>query len=370
MTSPALEILDFKQQLQLQDDSFKELSVLDKDGNIIDQAAFEAADLSDDQLVELMEQMIKQLVLNERSVKLAKQGRLGFVAPTRGQEASQTATSFAFNDNDYLMPGYRDIPQMIHKGFPIYKAFLWSRGHYEGNLMEGINTWFPQIIIGAQFVEAAGIGLGMKKRQLDACAYTYTGDGGSSQGDTYEGMNIAGAFKANAVFIIQNNGYAISTPRKVQTAAPHLASKGWGAGIPSIVVDGMDAIACYLAAKKAREWTVAGNGPVLIETMTDRLEPHSMSGDDPLRYRTKESIEAWQKVEPLIRMRIFLESKNLWSEAIEAAYKDEVNAEIDDAVKQADNAPKQKVSDFIATTFEQPGFIQAEQIEKFREAGK
>ena len=106
--------------------------------------------------------MIKQLVLNERSVKLAKQGRLGFVAPTRGQEASQTATSFAFNDADYLMPGYRDIPQMIHKGFPIYKAFLWSRGHHEGNLMEGINTWFPQIIIGAQFVEAAGIGLGME----------------------------------------------------------------------------------------------------------------------------------------------------------------------------------------------------------------
>ena len=183
-------------------------------------------------------------------------------------------------------------------------------------------------------------------------------------------MNIAGAFKENAVLIIQNNGYAISTPRKVQTAATHLASKGWGAGIPSIVVDGMDAIACYLAAKKAREWTVAGNGPVLIETMTDRLEPHSMSGDDPLRYRTKESIEEWQKLEPLIRMRIFLENKNLWSEAIESEYKEEVNAEIDDAVKKADNVQKQKVSEFIETTFEQPGFVQAEQIEKFREAGK
>lgn len=170
--SQALEILNFEQQLAVQADSFPELAVLDKDGKIIDQAGFDAADLSDDKLVELMKRMIKQLVLNERSVKLAKQGRLGFVAPTRGQEASQTATSFAFNDDDYLMPGYRDIPQMIHKGFPIYKAFLWSRGHYEGNLMEGVNTWFPQIIIGAHFVEAAGIGLGMKKRQKDACAYT------------------------------------------------------------------------------------------------------------------------------------------------------------------------------------------------------
>lgn len=368
--SQALEILDFEKQLKLQDDSFPELKVLDKDGKVIDEAGLKAADLDDENLVELMKRMIKQLVLNERSVKLAKQGRLGFVAPTRGQEASQSATSFAFNDDDYLMPGYRDIPQMIHKGFPIYKAFLWSRGHYEGNLMEGINTWFPQIIIGAQFVEAAGIGLGMKKRQKNACAYTYTGDGGSSQGDTYEGMNFAGAYKANAVFIIQNNGYAISTPRKVQTVAPHLASKGWGAGIPSIVVDGMDPIACYLAAKKAREWTVSGNGPVLIETLTDRLEPHSMSGDDPLRYRTKESIEEWQKVEPLIRMRIFLEEKQLWSEAIEEAYKAEINEEIDAAVKKADNVQKQKVSEFIETTFEQPGFVQQEQIEKFRKAGK
>lgn len=368
--SQAMEILDFEAQMKLQDSSFPELSIIDAEGNIIDEAGFEAAELTDEKLVELMRRMIKQLVLNERSVKLAKQGRLGFVAPTRGQEASQSATSFAFNDNDFLMPGYRDIPQMVHKGLPIHKVFLWSRGHFEGNQMEDIKTWFPQIIIGAQFVEAAGIALGMKLRQKDACVYTYTGDGGSSQGDTYEGMNFAGAFKGNAVFIIQNNGYAISTPRKLQTAAPHLASKGWGAGIPSIVVDGMDAIACFLAAKKAREWTVGGNGPVLIETMTDRLEPHSMSGDDPLRYRSKESIDEWQKVEPLIRMRILLENKGLWSEAIETEYKTAVNQEIDEAVKLADNVKKQKISDFIAATFEKPGFVQREQIEKFQKEGK
>ena len=95
-----------------------------------------------------------------------------------------------------------------------------------------------------------------------------------------------------------------------------------------------------------------------------------MSGDDPLRYRTKESIEEWEKVEPLIRMRIFLEDKKLWNETIEADYKDEVNVEIDAAVKKADSVQKQKISEFIETTFEQPSFVQKEQIEKFREAGK
>lgn len=363
-------ILDFNVQLAEQDAQFPTLQILNNDGEIIDEAGLAAAGLSDDELVALMTQMVQSRTLHTRSTKLAKQGRLGFYAPTMGQEASQLASNFAFKPQDWVMPGYRDVPQLIMRGFPIAKAFLWSRGHALGGEFEDLRGWFPQIIIGAQYVEAAGIAMGLKKNGEDAVAYTYTGDGGSSQGDTYEGMNFAGAYKLPNVFFIQNNGYAISTPRKVQTAATHLASKGWGAGIPSIVVDGMDAIACYLAAKKAREWTVAGNGPVLIETMTDRLEPHSMSGDDPLRYRTKESIEEWQKLEPLIRMRIFLENKNLWSEAIESEYKEEVNAEIDDAVKKADNVQKQKVSEFIETTFEQPGFVQAEQIEKFREAGK
>jgi pyruvate dehydrogenase E1 component alpha subunit len=337
---------------------------------LLDEELLKEAEVTDEDLVAIMKRMVKQYVLNERSVKLAKQGRLGFVAPTRGQEASQSATSYAFTEEDYLMPGYRDIPQMIHKGYPIYKAFLWSRGHFEGNEMGEVNTWFPQIIIGAQYVEAAGIALGMKKRGKNACAYTYTGDGGSSQGDTYEGMNFAGAYKANAVFFIQNNGFAISTPRKSQTSAPHLAAKGWGAGIPSVVVDGMDALACYIAAKKAREWTVAGNGPVLIETLCDRLEPHSMSGDDPLRYRTKEDIDEWYQKDPLIRMRIFLEKKGLWSEEIETAYSEEVNGEIDEAVKLADNVAKQKVSDFIANTLEEPSYVMKEQIAKFQEEGK
>lgn len=368
--STGQEILDFNKQLEVQANEFPTLEVLDNEGNLVDEELYNEAGITDEDLVNIMQRMVKQFVLNERSSKLAKQGRLGFVAPTRGQEASQSATSYAFTDEDYLLPGYRDIPQMIHKGYPMYKSFLWSRGHYLGGEMEDVKTWFPQIIIGAQFVEAAGIALGMKMRNKDAVAYTYTGDGGSSQGDTYEGMNFAGAYKANAVFFIQNNGYAISTPRSVQTAATHLASKGWGAGLPSIVVDGMDALACYISAKKAREWAVSGNGPVLIETLCNRLEAHSMSGDDPLRYRTKEDIEENFKKDPLVRMRVFLENKGLWSEDVEASYIAEINEEIDEAVKLADNAPKQKVSDFIATTLEKPGYVMQEEINKFQEEGK
>lgn len=369
------KILDFSGQLALQDETFPTLQILNPAGEIVDEAGLARADLSSEDLVQIMQRMLLSRQLDIRSTKLAKQGRFGFFAPTAGQEASQMASSYAFNDNDWLMPGYRDIPQIIVKGWPIWKAILWSRGHVLGNVFttadeQPVNAWMPQIIIGAQYVEAAGIGLGLKKRQKDAVAYAYTGDGGSSQGDFYEGVNFAGAYQANAVFFIQNNGYAISTPRGLQTAANHLAAKGWAAGVPSVVVDGNDPIAVYLAAKEARQWAVSGNGPVLIETLTDRLEPHSTAGDDPLRYRTQDDIDAWWAKEPLIRMRQFMTDQGIWDEAKETAYIAEVNALIDEQIKIADNVPKQKISDFIKNTLEVPSYAMTEQIAKFESEGK
>lgn len=171
-----------------------------------------------------------------------------------------------------MFPGYRDVPQLIQHGLPVYKAFLWSRGHAVGSQYpENLHAMPPQIIIGAQIVQATGAGIGLKKRGKPNVAFTYTGDGGSSQGDFYEGINFAGAYKAPVVFFIQNNGYAISTPRHKQTAATTLAQKAVAAGIPGIQVDGMDPLAVYAVTKQAREWAIAGNGPVLIETVTSRL---------------------------------------------------------------------------------------------------
>lgn len=375
LTAKNQQILDFQAQLEAQDTSFPMLSVLNNDGQIVDEEALKRANLSDDDLVNIIKRMLLSRQLDIRSTKLAKQGRFGFFAPTAGQEASQMASSYAFNDDDWLMPGYRDIPEIVIKGWPIWKAILWSRGHVLGNEFtteEGkpVNAWMPQIIIGAQYVEAAGIALGLKKRNKDAVAYAYTGDGGTSQGDFYEGMNFAGAYKANAVFFAQNNGYAISTPRSLQTAATHLAAKGWAAGLPSIVVDGNDPIAVYLAAKEARAWATSGKGPVFIETLTDRLEPHSTAGDDPLRYRKQADIDAWWQKEPLIRMRKFMTEKGIWSEDQESAYIDEVNTLIDEQIKIADKVDKQKISNFIKHTLEVPGQAMTEQISKFESEGK
>lgn len=350
--------------LQPDNRDFGMLQVLDEEGKVVNEDLM--PDLSDDEYVQLMEDMVWSRILHERSTALNRQGRLGFYAPTLGQEASQLGSHSPLSKEDFILPAYRDIPQLVKHGLPLHKAFLWSRGHAEGNdYPEDLKAYPPQIIIGAQYIHAAGVALGMKKDNKDTVAVTWTGDGGSSQGDFYEGINFAGSFKVPAIFFIQNNGWAISTPRSMQTAAPTLAQKAVAVGIPGIMVDGMDILAVYAVTKAAREYAVAGNGPVLIETITYRYGPHSLSGDDPTRYRADEELDTWAAKDPLIRYRKFLEDKGLWSEEKEEAVIERTREEVQEAIKQADQTPRQKVSDFLKNMYETPDYVTQEQIDKY-----
>src|SRR5699024_9248886 len=275
--------LTLKQVLHDIENKFEVFQILNEKGEVVNEEFM--PDLSDDEFVELMRRMVYTRVLDQRSIALNRQGRLGFYAPTAGQEASQVASHFALEKEDFILAGYRDVPQLIWHGLPLYQAFLFSKGHYHGNQMpEGVNALSPQIIIGAQYVQAAGVALGKKLRGNQSVAVTYTGDGGTSQGDFYEGINFAGAYNAPAIFFVQNNYFAISVPVELQTAAKTLAQKSVAAGIEGYQVDGMDPLAVYVATKKARENAIKGEGPSLIETLTYRYGPHTMAGDDPTRY--------------------------------------------------------------------------------------
>lgn len=353
--------VDTEKQLDALREIYSMVRILDEEGNVVNPDIM--PDLSDEELVELMTLMVRSRVLHERSIALSKQGRLGFYAPTYGQEASQIASSYAFTKEDWIFPGYRDIPQLVAKGYPIEKAFLWSRGHIDGNdYPEEFHAMPPQIIIGAQLIQAMGNAVGQKLNGSKNVTYTYTGDGGSSQGDSYEAWNYAGRYQAPCVFIIQNNGYAISTPRQKQTVAHTLAQKAAAAGIPGVQVDGNDALAVYAVAKQAREHAASGKGPFFIETVTNRLGAHSTSGDNPKLYRTDEDIELWTGREPLVRFRKFLTDKGLWTEEQENEVIEAMKAEIKEAIKKAEAAPKQKVSDFLKVMFEEPGQDIEEQI--------
>ena len=355
-----------KRTLEGIEEQFEMFQILNEDGEVVNEEAL--PDLSDEELKELMHRMVYTRILDQRSIALNRQGRLGFYAPTAGQEASQLGTHFALEKEDFILPGYRDVPQLIWHGLPLYQAFLFSRGHFHGNQFpEGVNALSPQIIIGAQYTQAAGVALGMKRRGKKSVAITYTGDGGTSQGDFYEGMNFAGAYDAPAIFIVQNNQFAISVPREKQTKAKTLAQKAVAVGIPGIVVDGMDVLAVYAATKEARERAINGEGPTLIETLTYRYGPHTMAGDDPTRYRTEDMDTEWEKQDPLVRFRKYLETKGLWSEEEENKVIEQAKEEIKAAIKEADNYPKMKVSDLINNMYEVLPSNLEEQLEVYKE---
>lgn len=340
------------------------LSIIAPDGKIKDEQLLPA--LQDDQLRELMRRMVFTRILDQRAVSLQRQGRLGFYAPVSGQEASMIGSQFALQKEDFVLPGYRDMPQIFWHGVPLYQTYLYSRGHqHGGQIPEDVHALMPQIIIGAQIVQSAGVAMGLKKKGNKNVVVTYTGDGGSSQGDFYEGMNFAGVFKLPVIFVVQNNNYAISTPFEKQTAAKSVAHKGVAAGIRSLQVDGMDVLAVYKAVSEAAERGRNGEGPTLIETLTYRFGPHSMSGDDPTKYRTKDEEKMWEDNDPLIRFRAYLESKNLWTEEDETNTIEEARQYVTEQIKKAESVEKMTISGLLDSMFEETPHHLQKQKEEF-----
>ncbi|MFB9330426.1 pyruvate dehydrogenase (acetyl-transferring) E1 component subunit alpha [Paenibacillus aurantiacus] len=326
------------------------LSILSPEGEVVNPDLM--PNLSDDQLKELMYRMVFTRTWDERAVNLGRQGRLGFYAPVSGQEASMIGSEYALNKEDFIAPAYRDMPQIVWHGLPLYQAFLYSRGHqHGGQIPEGVNVLMPQIIIGAQILHATGVAMAFKKKNEKRVAITYTGDGGSSEGDFYEGMNFAGVYKLPVIYCVQNNGYAITTPFAKQTAAPSIAHKAIAAGITGVQVDGMDVLAVYKAVHEAAERGRNGEGATLIELLTYRFRPHSMA-DDATKYRTKDEENEWALKDPLIRFGKFLEKKGLWTEEDTNRVKEEAKATVNEHIKKAEQTEKMTVAGLIDTMFE------------------
>ncbi len=326
-------------------------SILNEQGKTKENAKL--PELSDQQLVEIMKRMVFTRVWDERAVHLGRQGRLGFYAPVSGQEASMVASEYALQQDDFICPGYRDMPQLVWHGLPLYQTFLYSRGHqHGGQIPHNVHVLMPQIIIGAQILHAAGVAMAFKKRNQPRVVIAYTGDGGTSEGDFYEGLNTAGAFQLPVIYFVQNNQYAITTPFAKQTVAKSIAHKAIAAGIRGVRVDGMDALAVYQVVREAAELARCGEGATLIEAMTYRYRPHSMA-DDTSKYRTKEEESIWESKDPLIRMRIFLTQKGLWSEADESQVKEEAKQTVAEHIQKAEQTEPMTVAGLIDSMFAQ-----------------
>ena len=173
------------------------------------------------------------------------------------------------------------------------------------------------IPIGTQVLHAAGAAMAAKMERNDSIVVGFLGDGATSEGDVHEALNFAGVFGLPCVFFLQNNQWAISTPVSSQCAAPSLAHKAAGYGMPGVRVDGNDVLATLLVTRQAAAWCRSGRGPVLIEAVTFRAGPHTTS-DDPGRYRSTEDEQHWHLLDPIDRFRRYLTARGLYTAELEA----------------------------------------------------
>lgn len=290
----------------------KMLQVLDPKGKIVD-AKLEPK-IDDETLIKMYETMLLGRTADTKALQYQRQGRMLTYAPIKGQEGLQVGVSAALEKQDWFVPAFREMAGMLYKGAPLKQLYLYWYGNEEGNHFDEDLRILPiSVPIGSQINHAAGIAYASKMRKKDEITVAFVGDGGTSHGEFHEGVNFGAVFGLPMVTVIQNNQFAISTPRSVQSKAKNLATKAVGYGIPGIVVDGNDPLAMYIAMEEARKRAIKGDGPTLIEAMTYRLGPHTTS-DDPTIYRKDEELKEWEAKDPLIRFKQYLIDKGLWSE--------------------------------------------------------
>lgn len=263
------------------------------------------ADLDHGRLLELYRDMSVLRRIDAEGISLQRQGQLGLWAPCQGQEAAQIGTVRALRDDDFLFPSYRDLGAVYARGgAPGDFVRVWRGEAGAGYDPFGLHAAPMQIIIGAQALHAAGYALGIRNDGGDQVAVSFFGDGATSQGDVNEALVFASSYQAPAVFVCQNNQWAISEPVAVQTRFS-IADRAAGFGVASIRVDGNDVLACFAAMRWASEHARSGQGPAFIEAVTYRMGPHT-TADDPTRYRTDQDLAPWIRRDPLSRVEKYL----------------------------------------------------------------
>jgi pyruvate dehydrogenase E1 component alpha subunit len=264
-------------------------------------------------LIPLYEAMVLMRAYDAKAIALQRTGQLGTFASLLGNEAVEAAVGAAMAKEDVLLCTYRENGVQLMRGVRVRELFAYWGGDERGSDFSGPRHDFPICVtIASQCLHAAGVGYAIKLRRQRRVAVCMLGDGASSKGDFYEGINAAGVWRLPVVFILTNNQWAISVPRSGQTAAETLAQKAIAAGFDGVQVDGNDVIAVHHAVLEALARARSGGGPTLIEAMTYRLSDHT-TADDASRYRPAEALaEAWKK-EPVLRLRNYLIEAGAWS---------------------------------------------------------
>jgi pyruvate dehydrogenase E1 component alpha subunit len=283
--------------------------------------------------------MVLMRALDAKAVAMQRTGQIGTYASTLGKEAIDAGLAHALEPEDVVLPSYRESGILMLRGVSPHRVFLYWGGDERGNVFPESPRDFPfNVPIASQLPHAAGVAYAMKLRGEQRAALALCGDGATSKGDFYEALNAAGVWQLPLVVLVVNNQYAISVPRRMQSAAQTLAQKAIAAGIDCEQVDGNDVIAVRDAATRALERARSGGGPMLLEALTYRLSDHT-TADDATRYRSAEELAARWKAEPLSRLRNFLVCRESWTKEKEEQLQREVAERVRDTVKKYLDTP-------------------------------
>ncbi|HEY7736068.1 MAG TPA: thiamine pyrophosphate-dependent dehydrogenase E1 component subunit alpha [Candidatus Limnocylindrales bacterium] len=306
--------------------------------------------LNDEQLIEMYRLVALARALDERMWVLNRAGRIPFVISGQGHEGAQVGITWPLRKrHDWVAPFYRSIATCLTFGMSARDIMTAQYatasdpssggrqmpGHYGSHEHNLVSVSSP---VATQLLHAVGIALAAKVRGTDQVAMTFMGEGSSNQGDVHEGLNFAAIHRLPFVFVVENNGYAISVPASKELSVQDVADRAAGYGMPGTIVDGTDVLACYRAANEAVERARRGDGPSLIEAKVSRLTAHS-SDDQQTKYRSEEELTAGKEMDPLPRFREQLTEAGVLTDEVLSRLATEIMVAVDDATEYAESQP-------------------------------
>ncbi|MFY7697732.1 MAG: pyruvate dehydrogenase (acetyl-transferring) E1 component subunit alpha [Legionella sp.] len=295
-------------------------------------------------LLHLYRTMVHARLFDKKAIVLQRTGKIGTYAPTHGQEAIATAIGYAMQKQDVFIPYYRDNAAQFQRGVKPSEILAYWGGDERGNQFSNNAEDLPICVpIASQCLHAAGIAHAFNYKKQPRVALVSIGEGGTSEGDFYEALNIAGVWNLPLVFVVNNNQWAISVPLSKQTRCKSIAQKAIAAGFDGVQVDGNDILATYEVISKAIHKARLGQGPTLIEALTYRLSDHT-TADDASRYQPQHEVEQAKINEPINRFKKYLIQQNIWNEQLDESLIRNCNQEIQDEVDRYLTRPAQTIN--------------------------
>jgi TPP-dependent pyruvate/acetoin dehydrogenase alpha subunit len=298
-----------------------------------------------DDLRKLFRTILLVRLLDERMLRLQRQGRLGFYLSSLGEEATHIGATYALRPTDWLYPAYREVGAALYRGYPLRTFMCQMFGNAQDPVkgrqmpvhhsVRSLNFVSISSPVATQIPHAVGTAWAAKLQGKPDVAVAFFGEGGTSTPIFHTSCNFAGVFKAPCILLCRNNGWAISVPRSVQTVTPTFAQKAIAYGFPGVLVDGNDILAMIHVTAEAAARARRGEGPTLIEARTYRRGAHS-SSDDPSVYREPAEPKEWERRDPLDRLRKYMLAKGELTAEIEATMRAEIGDEIADALRYAE----------------------------------